>query len=80
MNSISIETLKSINTSLSDRIEHLANQLKDEHEGIKSSYWIIVEELNARVYISADNGYDISESIEVTDENSKIAIKNAINN
>ena len=70
MRSITIEQLKTVNVDLAKRIEKLAAQLKEENPTIKSSYWIDVEIIDSNIYLSADNGYDVSKSIEVnnTDE------------
>ena len=64
MNTITIEQLDSVNVSLANRIRLMGEKLKtnDRH---KSSYWVNVEMTNGKMYLCADNGFDISEDIEV---------------
>ncbi|MBQ8218449.1 MAG: hypothetical protein IJZ79_01590 [Bacilli bacterium] len=65
MKSITREQLATISEDLSSRITQLASQLKNEHPNIKADYWVDVEVNDSNVFILADNGYDITESIEV---------------
>lgn len=64
MNTITIEQLDSVNVSLANRIRSMGEKLKTS-DGIRSSYWVNVEMTNGKMYLCADNGFDISEDIEV---------------
>ena len=64
MNTITIEQLDSVNVSLANRIRSMGEKLKT-NDGIKSSYWVNVEMTNGKMYLCADNCFDISEDIEV---------------
>ena len=66
--SITIADLEDINVSLAVRIRDLAKKLKtNEAEGIQVSYWVGIEVNNdGTMSIFADNGFDISKSIEVS--------------
>ena len=65
MKSITKEQLTIISEDLLCRMAQLASQLKNERPNIKADYWIDVEINDSKVFILADNGYDITESIEV---------------
>ena len=71
--SLTPDELKTIDTSLADAIEEKAKTLKEEKEGIKSCYWVNVEvEPNSdSLFLSADNGFDVSDCIEVSDDTLK---------
>lgn len=77
INSISIEQLESINVSLANRIRTMGAKLKTR-DGFNTSFWVNVEMANGKMYISADNGYDISEDIEVSSKD-RTQIKSLIN-
>lgn len=64
MNTITIEQLDSVNVSIANRIRLMGEKLKTI-DGHKSSYWVNVEMTNGKMYLYADNGFDISEDIEV---------------
>ena len=66
MQSITIEQLQLVNNDLATKISQLAKFLKEENSKIKSSYWINIEISESDLYIHADNGFDISESIKVS--------------
>lgn len=73
MQSITIKELEDINVSLAVRIKDLAKKLRtNEAKNVTVSYWIGVETNNeGTMSIFADNGFDVSKSIEVstTDKN-----------
>lgn len=64
MNTITIEQLDSVNVSLANHIRSMGEKFKtsDRHN---SSYWVNVKMTNGKMYLCADNGFDISEDIEV---------------
>lgn len=66
--SITLKELEDINVSLAVRIKDLAKQLKtNEASNVTVSYWIGVDvNTEGTMSIFADNGFDISESIEVS--------------
>lgn len=66
--SITLKELEDINVSLAVRIKDLAKQLKtNEVSNVTVSYWIGVDvNTEGTMSIFADNGFDISESIEVS--------------
>ena len=64
INSITIEQLDSVNVSLANRIRTMGSKLRT-NDGLKTSYWVNVEIANGKMYLSADNGFDISEDVEV---------------
>lgn len=66
MKTITFEQLQSVNSSLSERISTLSKQLKEEKHNIKSGYRIVIEQDKDTMTILADNGFDITESIEVS--------------
>lgn len=68
MQSITLKELEDINVSLAVRIKDLAKQLKtNEASNVTVSYWIGVEvSTDGTMSIFADNGFDISKSIEVS--------------
>ena len=68
MQTITIADLEDVNISLAVRIRDLAKKLRtNEAEGVQVSYWIGIEVNNdGTMSIFADNGFDISKSIEVS--------------
>jgi hypothetical protein len=62
MSTITIEQLDSVNVSSANRISSMREKLKT-NDRIKSSYW--VKMTDGKMYLFADNGFDISEDIEV---------------
>lgn len=65
---ITLADLEDVNVSLAVRIRDLAKKLRtNEAEGVQVSYWIGIEVNNdGAMSIFADNGFDISKSIEVS--------------
>lgn len=79
LKSITIECLDSINSSLANRLRQLGAQLKtNEANGTTVSYWIDVELSDGHMYLSADNGFDISSEVKVN-VNDMEAIRKFIN-
>ena len=79
LKSITIECLDSINSSLANRLRQLGAQLKtNEDNGTTVSYWIDVELSDGQMYLSADNGFDISSEVKVN-VNDMEAIRKFIN-
>lgn len=70
---ITLDQLREINTSLSKKIEELASKLSYCTRNVEVSYWIDVEMIDNQMFLFADNGYDISEEINVP-ENYREAI------
>lgn len=64
VNAITIEQLNTINTSLASRLIQVGSRLKTDSDN--KAYWINVELSDGKMYISADNGFDISDEVEVS--------------
>lgn len=64
VNAITIEQLNTINTSLASRLIQVGSRLKTYSDN--KAYWINVELSDGKMYISADNGFDISDEVEVS--------------
>ena len=49
---------------LAAEVKLLANDLKNENENVKLDYWITVQNIGGAFYVSADNGYDMTDTIK----------------
>lgn len=64
VNAITIEQLNTINTSLASRLIQVGSRLKTDSDN--KAYWLNVELSDGKMYIFADNGFDISDEVEVS--------------
>lgn len=76
MFTITATELLLIDPILSAKLRMKAKDLAEKDKNIKSDYWIVVEENDKHdVFVTADNGYDITDSIQCSLE-TKIKLLN----
>lgn len=68
---ISLKEFRSVSSQgLFEQIEKLASQLEDTNNdkraSVKAGYWVGLEQEGTKLLVFADNGYDVSESVEVS--------------